>query len=582
MPSVETPKNVLEFIALSDRDFYDIVNPSFTISENDYEVKINDTLTEQSPKSLSFKKDDKVTITKVSGEEGFFLPLFRGNYDFEHPENNQENTGNFISELIYPLPFINTKSLRGLFAGCSFLEGIPDSIFANNPQLEDTSYCFFNCVGLDAFDKGVLDIPLLKDASFMFCGCEKIFFDPLDNLDGIPLVELLEGCFKGCKALKELTQETIGNHAFIGDKPSLKNANWLFADTSLQVVDDTLLDGCVNLESAKGIFSNSPIVAINEHLFKKTTKIKDLSYAFSNCQLLTDIPEILLNQLPLLEDVSGLFSECSRLKKIPEYLFEKNPKIEKASYLFYKTAIDTIPERLFEKTPQLKDVSFAFSNCQNLKLVPENVFENTLELENVDYAFAHDQNIINVGEVFKNCASLKSMDSTFRGCENLENIHCDCLKNCSSLETFKGVFADCTSLKNIPQNLFKDTKRLKDVSNAFEGCSAIKSVGSGVFDENHYLAKANYLFHDCTSLIEIPRDLFINTGSLAEIEGLVYNCNSLEFTLDIYQEMIQNSSKFSEGTKLGTVYVNGGNTYSWYCLNRDKDVNTEVLVMDYE
>tara|TARA_A100001011_G_scaffold132342_1_gene139440 strand:+ start:362 stop:1279 length:918 start_codon:yes stop_codon:yes gene_type:complete len=100
---------------------------------------------------------------------------------------------------------------------------------------------------------------------------------------------------------------------------------------------------------------------------------------------------------------------------------------------------------------------------------------------------------------------LGSLDSSFRGCTNLEEIIAP-YTSFSSVTTFRRTFRDCTSLKVFP---FIETKTIANFENFCWGLNLLTTFPALDFSA---ASKFNGAWYGCTSLAHFPPNMFDKTG----------------------------------------------------------------------
>lgn len=147
-----------------------------------------------------------------------------------------------------------------------------------------------------------------------------------------------------------------------------------------------------------------------------TSKVSDLSYIFTDCKNLTEIPLINTSNAT---DMTSMFSGCENLTTVP--------------------LIDT---------SSVTSMSGTFSNCTNLQTIP---LLNTSKVTKMSSTFS---NCINLQTVpLLDTSSVTRMGGMFQGCSNLTSIP---LLDTSSASNMSGTFSNCPllsddSLNNILQ-----------------------------------------------------------------------------------------------------------------------------------
>lgn len=114
--------------------------------------------------------------------------------------------------------------------------------------------------------------------------------------------------------------------------------------------------------------TNSSIRYISETLFDGCPNVTSLSYCFSRCQAIIELPPKLLSNLTNLESITNTFSSCENLT--------------------------FIPKGFFDNCQNLSEFGYAFSSCYNLTNVPYDLFDKTKKATTFRSCFAYCSNII--------------------------------------------------------------------------------------------------------------------------------------------------------------------------------------------
>ena len=101
-----------------------------------------------------------------------------------------------------------------------------------------------------------------------------------------------------------------------------------------------------------------------------------------------------------------------------------------------------------------------------------------------------------------------SLDSSFRGCTNLEEIIAP-YTSFSSVYNFRRTFRDCASLQAFP---FVETKNINNFENFCQGCTSLTTFPKLDFTG---AVKFNSAWYGCTSLAHFPPNMFDKTGDFS-------------------------------------------------------------------
>ena len=174
--------------------------------------------------------------------------------------------------------------------------------------------------------------------------------------------------------------------------------------------------------------------------------------------------------------------------------------------------------------------------CINNKKIPFNYKYKSDEKGDIQVKFIFNKLLTNIGWMFKNCRSLKTIDLSsfkankinsmiymFDGCYSLESIDLSSF-NTTNVRDMSGMFFSCKSLKSIDLSSF-NTTNVRDMRIMFCGCSSLKSIDLSSFNTT----KANYMngmFSGCSSLKSIDLSSF-NTNNVKNMEDMLDQCISL-------------------------------------------------------
>ena len=260
-----------------------------------------------------------------------------------------------------------------------------------------------------------------------------------------------------------------------------------------------------------------------------TSKVKDMSNLFYNCNSLKTIQGISYWDTSSLTKTSNLFSNCINLTSIDDISKWKMDKVIDMSNMFYNCKnIISLPDVSNWNTKNVKDMRNIFCNCSSLKSLQdiskwntENVinmtglFRNCKNLEKLpDISNWVVDNVVYMGGIFANCISLQSLpDISKWNIKNVTNInhilyHCINLNslpdisswNTSNVNNMKGLFCDCSSLSVLPDISKWNTSNISDMS---------------------------YMFYNCSSLLSLPDLLEWNTNKIENIKFMFTNCKKL-------------------------------------------------------
>lgn len=161
-----------------------------------------------------------------------------------------------------------------------------------------------------------------------------------------------------------------------------------------------------------------------------TSKVSDLSYIFTDCKNLTEIPLINTSNAT---DMRSMFSGCENLTTVP--LIDTSNAI-KMTYMF--SGCQNLTEIPKLNTKKATDTHGMFNYCKNLISVPQLNLSNTVSVFDM---FSGCQNITTV-PVF-NLSNINTPLRMFDGCPNLSD------------ESLNNILASCITATNITNISYK-------------------------------------------------------------------------------------------------------------------------------
>lgn len=207
------------------------------------------------------------------------------------------------------------KNANSIAERCYSLTTIPSELFKSNPDLE-------------TIQRGFCDIQTLTDV-------------PRDLLSNNPDLLNIENMFSHCDNM--VIDNTYDN--FLANQTKLVNAMHLFRNWTIKQLPPNLLNRCVNLQIAEGMFelqdfNDAGFDSIDDarfnNFFKKMAE-RDTEF---------DIPANWLPKSVTKSDTMFFFR--TKLKSYPSDLFTGNTVLQSAAYMFMNTAIRRIHNETFK------------------------------------------------------------------------------------------------------------------------------------------------------------------------------------------------------------------------------------------
>lgn len=249
---------------------------------------------------------------------------------------------------------VNLKSVTNVFFMCRNLKNIPNNLFRNCKNVENTNIIINSSDAL--IDTEWLNVLIsvednnIAGLNIKGCKCDYTidwgdgYIEHNSNLHiysiGGEYILRIKGFIVADK------QSTIDQSALFNDAPIKKAIVY----GSGFITNMGLFRGCDKLEE------------IDPNFFAYSTDLTDIQYMFSGCKKLTTIPEGLFDSLQKLEDVSYLFHNCKNLVKLSSNMFAKCRRIKNMEGAFSYTGVEEIPEGLLNGLDYLENASKMFEH----------------------------------------------------------------------------------------------------------------------------------------------------------------------------------------------------------------------------
>ena len=159
-------------------------------------------------------------------------------------------------------------------------------------------------------------------------------------------------------------------------------------------------------------------------MFDKCTEVTSFSETFSECTILTTIPEGLFGNCTKVTDFSGVF-EFTNIIKVPANTFATEVVEPDFTQAFFNSKITIVKSGAF--------------NCPNMTRLKQTFLNSSL---------------ITIEENAFNCPKVTDFYETFSGCLSLQTISKEAFEKCTEVTNFRRTFQGCTSLQTIPEGLF--------------------------------------------------------------------------------------------------------------------------------
>lgn len=169
-----------------------------------------------------------------------------------------------------------------------------------------------------------------------------------------------------------------------------------------------------------------------------TDNLIDMSFMFSNCPSLTNIPLFNTN---LVEDMSQSFEYCSNLTQIPDF---DTSSLLRMDYTFHNcTSLTSVPNL---NTKNVLSFRETFGECENLTDTSNLQYWDFRNASDLTYMFHNCQSITEIPHL-QNTGLVKWIDCTFKNCHMLEVAP---EMDWSGIRTISDPFNGCQSLRSMP------------------------------------------------------------------------------------------------------------------------------------
>ena len=189
-----------------------------------------------------------------------------------------------------------------------------------------------------------------------------------------------------------------------------------------------------------------------EHL--NTSEVKDMSYTFYGCSVLTSLDVSHFNTQNV-TNMSNMFSGCSGLTSLDVKSFNT----QNVTNMVY----------MFSDCSGLTSLDVSHFNTQNV-ICMDNMFDGCSALTSLDLRHFNTQNVTNMGGMFWGCSALTSLDVSHFNTQNVTDM--------------SNMFSGCSALTTIKCNRTWQCQESKDM---FAGCTKLK--GAVAYDKNKVDAK---------------------------------------------------------------------------------------------
>ena len=238
-----------------------------------------------------------------------------------------------------------------------------------------------------------------------------------------------------------------------------------------------------------------------------TSNVYDMHSAFSLCENLSEIDNGISQwNLENCEDISYLFSTCYSLINMPDISKWNISKVKYMDYLFWGcTKIKSLPDISKWDTSNVENINYLFFNCILVSLLPDISKWNTSNIKYLSHTFGNCSSLIVLPDIsiwdMKNAVTI---DNLFIGCKNLFFLPDISKWNLTNIKNIFGLFWNCSSLTELPDISKWNISKVYDISFLFSDCCSLVSIPDISKWDINKVEEIGCMFSNCNSLISIP------------------------------------------------------------------------------
>ena len=260
-----------------------------------------------------------------------------------------------------------------------------------------------------------------------------------------------------------------------------------------------------------------------------TSYVYDMHSIFSHCSNLTEIDNNISEwNTENCEDISYLFSQCYSLVNIPDISKWNTSKVKYMDYLFWGCVkINILPDLSKWDTSNIENINYLFFNCKSLSILPNISKWNTSNLKYAEEVFGNCETLTILPDISKwDMNNVISLRNIFIGCKNLLCLPDISKWNLPNVKNIQGLFWNCSSLSLIPDISKWNISKVSDISFLFYNCSSMISLPDISKWELNKIKEKGCMFSGCSSLTIFP-DMHkqIDQGFIQH--NYLYNCINL-------------------------------------------------------
>jgi surface protein len=318
-------------------------------------------------------------------------------------------------------------------------------------------------------------------------------------------------------SLGDKIREKTGRNKLMSIDEMASAINGISTGGSGEVPKVDMLQQLVDNGYSSSLFSKYPGSDLSFISGLDTSGVTDMSYMFSNCTVLTSIPQLNTSNAT---DMSHMFYWCYALTSIPQL---NTSNVTDMSDMF--TACKVLATIPLLDTSSVTKMSNMFTSCSALTSIPQ----------------LNTSKVTNMIQMFSSCSSLKTIPQL----------------DTSEVTTMSGMFTSCSALTSIPQ---LNVGKVTSMNKMFQECRALTSV-----------AQLN------TSKVTDMVQMFYNNYALVTVEGLdlisLSSCNNMFYYCYKLENLTLTNIKVS-------LQIGSGSTWG-HLLTLDSLINTCKECINY-
>ena len=237
-------------------------------------------------------------------------------------------------------------------------------------------------------------------------------------------------------AINEFKNKCETNEIIIKYKIGKENKIRIFGDefvknnkASFQMI---INDKNYNLDSFYNI-KNEKENEILKIKLKQIKSVSNLSYMFSNCLALSELPDISNFDTNYINNMEYMFNECSNLSSLPDISKWNTNNVTNMKAMFQKcSSLTTLPDISKWNTSNVTDMSFMFNKCSKLSSLPDISKWTSLP----DISQWNINKVTNISGMFQKCSSLTQLPDISKW-------------NTNKVTDMSFIFSECSSLSSL-------------------------------------------------------------------------------------------------------------------------------------